>query len=173
MTKIKAILKRISLALCVGVALALNACSPGTGGTGTGPSQLISPVAFSSFPISTSNTTLGQAPQPGVSDSTVCNQAIRLQLQADRIELSTPCGTLTYVGSWSVSTTGGGSTIEVYGAWKSNASPNGQAVIDSQDATLLVSFLGSLDASVLVTASVKDSAGRLLLDPTVLQRAPL
>jgi hypothetical protein len=168
----------LSVCLCLLAALLLSACGPGTGGTGTGPSVGASPTGFTSSYFTNGTVGTVTAPvatpsQPGGTCTVACtasldNQALRLYLQADRIELSTPCATFTFAGPWSLSATG---EATVQGVLESTVLVNGQAVRSSQNANLTLIFPNGLESSNAVNLSLKDSTGKLLLAPVNLQRA--
>jgi hypothetical protein len=189
MPTINHLLSRCAISLCALAALVLSACGPGTGGTGTGPNAGASPVTFTSSyftsggagtvtaPLPNPSTTPTSTPTstpslPETTCSTACaanvgSQPLRLHLQTDRIELSTPCATFTYAGAWSVSATG---ETTVQGVWESSVVVNGQTSRSSQNASMTLGFPNGLESSS-VTVSIKDSTGKLLLGPATLQRA--
>jgi hypothetical protein len=167
MPTINQLLNRCAISLCALAALVLSACGPGTGGTGTGPTAGTAPVTFTSAAV-TAIPSL-----PGVSCTAACpsnldSQAMRLHLQTDRIELTTPCATFTYAGDWSVSATG---EVTVPGVWEISEVVNGQIIRSSQIASLTLGFPNGLDSSSAVNVSMQDSTGQLLLGPITLQRA--
>jgi hypothetical protein len=167
MPTINQLLKRCAIILCTLAALVLSGCGPGTGGTGTGPNASASPVTFTSGGVTATPSV------PGASCTAACpnsldSQALRLHVQAERIELSTPCATFTYAGVWSVSATG---ETTVQGVWEISAVVNGQISRNSQNASLTLMFPNGLDGSSTVNVSIKDGAGTPLLGPVTLQRA--
>jgi hypothetical protein len=185
MPTINQFLNRCAISLCALAALVLSACGPGTGGTGTGPNASASPTTFTSsyFTSGGAGTVTAPLPNPtipaatpslpgitctGACPSSLDNQTLRLHLQAERIELSTPCATFTYAAVWSVSAAG---ETTVQGVLESTVVVNGLPARSSQSASLTLIFLGGLDSSSAVIVSIKDSAGKLLLGPVTLQRA--
>ncbi len=187
------LLKRCAISLCALAMLVLCACSPGTGGTGTGPIAVVSPapVASSYFtsggaapvtaaplpPTGTTPTVTPPAATPAATPTApgtpctagcISSQAVSLHLQADRIELSTPCATFTYAGAWSVSAAG---DVTVQGVWESNVTVNGQTSRTSQSAILTLNFAVSLESSASVKVRIQDIAGQPLLGPSTLQRS--
>jgi hypothetical protein len=185
MPKINQLLNRYAISVYTVVVLLLSACGPGTGGTGTGPSVSGSPSTFTSSYFTSGGAGTVSAPLPGptspaatpsvpgITCTAACtgsaaNQALSLHVQADRIELSTPCATFTYAGAWSVSATG---ETTVQGVWESTVVVNGQPSRSSQSASLTLIFPNGPDSSSTVSVSIKDVTGKLLLGPVTLQRA--
>jgi hypothetical protein len=186
MATINHLLKRCAISLCALAVLVLSACGPGTGGTGTGPNVASSPAPFTSSYFTSEGADTATAPLPnppttpttttslpGITCTAACtgnldNQRLSLHLQADRIELTTPCATFTYTGGWTVSANG---ETTVQGVWKNSAVVSGQTSRSSQNATLTLIFSNGLESSNAASVSIKDSTGKLLLGPVTLQRA--
>jgi hypothetical protein len=174
MPTINHLLKHCAVGLCLLAALVLSACGPGTGGTGTGPNAVGSPSTFTSSYF-TSGDTATASPTPSVPGTTctaacpsaLVNQTSSLHLQAERIELTTPCATFTYAGVWSVSAAG---ETTVDGVLESSVLVNGQISRSSQNASLTLRFPNGLEGSGAVTLSIQDGTGKLLLGPVTLQR---
>jgi hypothetical protein len=165
--------------LCLLVALlALAACGPGTGGTGTGPNPTSSvtpgdnPVAGFTAVYSGTATSSLSTPVNGtqsipssvtftcVNGCTTTDPSVNLQLQTDSIVLTAPCITFTYAGPWSVSANG---TVIVQGNYQSGtASP--------QTATMVITFTSGSTDSGVVTVTITQANGTVLLAPANLQR---
>ncbi len=168
MTPMHHAVKRSLTRLCWFAAMLLSACGPGTGGTGTGPNPVSSPSTSTSAYYTSAGTGATPAPNcPASCSGTLDSQALSLQLQTERITLSSPCATFTYAGAWSVSAT---QNTTVQGVLESIAVVNGLPSRTSQSATLTLQFAGSADASPSLVVRIEDSAGRLLLGPVTLQR---
>jgi hypothetical protein len=155
------------------VMLMLGACGPGTGGTGTGPTPTNSAAPGDSpvpgFTAVYSGSTISSASIPSSVTSTCANgcstgtesQTVTLQLQADSVVLTAPCITFTYVGPWSVLTSG---VATVHGSYQSGfGSP--------QTATMVITFIGSSAESNELTMTVTNEANAVLLGPLTLQRS--
>lgn len=170
-------------------ALCIAACGPGTGGTGTGPGPIDAPTppvasysAVYALPAPASEPSPGPEPSPkpppgqvnnGEPPGGLCAQpevskaaagdGVTLALQAESIQLTTPCATFTYAGPWSPSDTG---QVVVQGNWES------PATLGAQPATLSLSFGESGLDSATLSFTVTDSAGVVLWGPVTLQRVP-
>ncbi len=170
---IKQLLSCCAISLCLVAALLLAACSPGTGGTGTGPTVSASPTTSTTSYFTGAGAPAAAPSLPAPTCTVACPanpapQAINLQVQPERIELSTPCATFTYAGTWTLSATG---EATVQGVWESTTTVNGQSTRSSQSASLTLVFPSGLEGST-VSVSIKDSTGQLLLGPVTLQRTP-
>jgi hypothetical protein len=179
---IRHLLERAVFSLCLLAALVLTACGPGTGGTGTGPPVANTPTAFANSVFTspgTGSSTAVPAPNPSATPTAtatcaaVCagslqSQALSLILQAESIVLSSPCATFTFTGLWGASATG---ESVVQGTLESTTVVNGQTSRTTQSASLTLQFAGTADSSNIVTLSIRDGAGNLLLPSVTLQRA--
>jgi hypothetical protein len=153
--------------LCLLAALALSACGPGTGGTGTGP-QTIAPFAASYIGTQSAASPAGVATSStGAGSST--SAAVSLQLQTTGIVVTSGCADFNYAGTWSVSSTG---EISVQGIY-SSAGATGQTSAAPQTAVLRIAFANATAESAIVTLSIQTPSGTLLLGPVTLQLSTL
>lgn len=171
-------------------AMVLTACSPGTGGTGTGPiASSATPViyaagSFESSSLPAGSTTVFSSAAAGSAASSVSNPCAApcpvstsasatssttatLQLEANSIQLATQCSRFTSTRAWSISAAG---ELIAQGNYETSATINGSSSTNAQNATLSLSFGSAGIASSSASASVKDSAGKPLLGPLVLTR---
>jgi hypothetical protein len=162
MPKMHHLLKHALYWLCLLAALALNACGPGTGGTGTGPQPIatIAPfaAAYTSAPGAGSVTGAGTQ-STGASSATTA--AVNLQLQTTGIVLTHGCAEFNYSGPWSVSATG---DISVQGIYTSTT---------QQTAVLSITLTNANADSASLSLSIQTPSGTWLLGPVILQRSNL
>ena len=138
------------LAAVFATLVALAACGPGTGGTGTGP--IGATLGFSGGAGAS-------ATAPGAGCVRDCAQA-SLRLDTERVELVAPCLRFVYTGTWGVDTAGL-AILAGTAETGSNTAPN---------ATLRLQFSDATAASAQVTLTLTDSAGRTLGGPVTLLR---
>lgn len=106
----------LALALTTGLLLALAACGPGVGGTGTGDTPSALP-AFGAAPASVCEGDLAvllacptgggtATPAPGAGPvylaDTIDGRQLRVTAVGNRIELQAPCAALQFRGEWGV-----------------------------------------------------------------------
>ncbi len=140
----------LALAACV----ALVACGPGTGGTGTGPVN-----GVLTFTGGVGPSFSAPAASPCVAD---CAQAT-LRLEVARVELAAPCLRFTHAGAWTVDAAG-------LAVVQGTVETAGTAGTRTQLATLRLQFTEAPDDSRQVTLVLLDSDGRALLAPQTLDR---
>jgi hypothetical protein len=171
----------------------LAACSPGTGGTGTGPvsAQPTAPTGTAG-PAPVPTTVPNGSPPPSLPVSTQFNTAtfysnfdpatgsvsqatgvaVNAQLQSQGIVISTACATFTYAGPWTAAADG---KITVQGDYTSAATTAGQTAgpttpsSQSATATITITSLGGNDVAWV---SVLGNMGVVLISPTLLARSP-
>ncbi len=148
-------LARICRLLILGLFLALQACGPGTGGTGTGP-VVASVLGFSGVTGSGTNAAAGPPCQIN------CG-ATALRLESTRVQLTTPCLNFVYSGEWALDAAG---QLVLAGTVEST-SATGKT---TGNASLRVAFSEKDAASQQVTLILTDSAGRTLVGPVTLKR---
>ncbi len=138
------------LAAVSAITLALAACGPGTGGTGTGP--IAATLGFTGG-------TGASATTPGAGCVTDCTQA-SLRLDTERVELAASCLRFVYTGTWGVDA-GGLAVLSGTAETGGTTAPN---------AVLRLQFSDATAASAQVTLTLTDSAGRSLLGSVALLR---
>jgi hypothetical protein len=145
--------------LLAALLLALAACGPGSGGTGTGPI-----ASFSS--VSSSGAVAGGAPsspddvlQPGICVGS-CGR-VDLLLQSDRVEVVADCGRFVFVGLWEPDANG---QVELPGTLEI---PTGG---DGAPASLRLQFSGQPQSSPAVTVTLSTPDGQAVLGPELLGR---
>ncbi len=153
------------LALAITLVASLAACGPGTGGTGTGP---ITPtVGFSGSAtgsLLTGSTAGGSSvTTPPASGCTADCALANLRLDADRVELTTPCLRFVYTGSWAVDAGG----LAVLAGTLETA--QGTATATSKAALRLQFSSAGID-SAQVNMTLTNEAGNALLGPATLLR---
>lgn len=127
------------------VLLALAACGPGSGGTGTGP------LASLYSATGQMGTSVGGVASPST--------RIDLQLQDKSVELTTDCGRFVFTGDWAVNA---GATVVLPGRFESGTS--------STAASLRLQFSEGVSDSRTVTVTLLDANGAVLLGPVALDR---
>jgi hypothetical protein len=142
--------------LLLAALVALGACGPGGGGTGTGP------LSFSGLGRSVTTAQPGTSPPTG-GTAGGCTDCVRVdvQLQEAQIELTTPCSRFVFEGPWAQDVNG---VVTVTGRYETPAL--GRTVV----ATLRLQFSGGADSSQQVTATLLDEAGALQVGPVTLAR---
>lgn len=143
------------LLLTTAATLALAACGPGTGGTGTGPIG----VTLGFVGGSANGNTTG----PGASCVGSCSD-VALRLDTDRVELTTPCLRFVADGAWSAD---GAGLALIVGQIRPLASTSSAT---TAGALLRLQFSAAVASSGSVTVSLSDDTGRVLLAPLTLQR---
>ena len=138
------------LAAVFATTLALAACGPGTGGTGTGP--IGATLGFTGG-------TGASVTAPGAGCVTDCPQA-SVRLDTERVELTAHCLRFVYTGTWGVDAAG---LAILSGTAEAGGTPAPNAVLRLQ-------FSEATAASAQVTLTLTDSAGRALLGPVALLR---
>ncbi len=172
--------------LCLAAVLAVAACGPGTGGTGTGPISGLAMQPSATYYAGTlgGTSTIGLGPgNPATGSANGSNTAVvtpgcsancaavavNLQLEPQRIQLGSGCFSFVFTGSWSFAASG---ETTVLGSFQSLSTVNGHTVAgDKLPSTLVISFPNDETLGNLLTLSIKDNTGRLLLGPTTLQRS--
>ncbi len=144
--------RRVRRMLALVACVALVACGPGTGGTGTGPVNGVLTFSGSVGP-SFSSPTVSQC-------SGDCGQAA-LRLEEAIVELQAPCLRFIHTGTWSVDA----SRLAIL-----EGTAQASATTRSQPATLRLQFTDAPDASRQVTVVLLDAEGRALLAPQTLNR---
>lgn len=139
------------LAAALAATLALAACGPGTGGTGTGP--IGATLGFSG--AATASTAA-----PGAACTTDCAQA-SLRLDTERVALAAPCLRFVFAGAWGVDANG----LAVVAGTAETA---GGVLLPNS--TLRLQFNDATAASAQVTLTLADSAGNALAGPLTLLR---
>lgn len=134
--------------------VALSACGPGTGGTGTGP-------VASSFGFSGSSGGAVFAPSAGPAGcDRICQ--VNLSLEAQRVELEASCVRFVYTGGWKVDD---GNLLTLDGT-VARVTSTGTV---SSPGTLRLQFSGPIATSSQVTITLLDSGGATLLGPLQLR----
>lgn len=133
--------------------LALAACGPGTGGTGTGPI-----------------TGVFNQPGPVFSAGSPCEAncvGASLKLEIDRVEFTAPCQRFVYVGPWGVDEDG---TAVLDGTLETTDVLNGQHQIAGRPAVMRLQF-GPATATIReVALTVRDATGANLMAPVTLRQ---
>jgi hypothetical protein len=93
---------------------------------------------------------------------------MNLSLQQNRIELSSPCGTFSFAGAWTVSASG---EAEIAGSWQVSTVGHPTAS-NTLSATLKLKFLGAPESSPTVRVNLQGSAGQILIGSVDLLRKP-
>lgn len=158
--------------LAIWMGLLIAACSPGTGGTGTGPaiSNTALPVGASLTYNNIASTTTSVTSTTTAAPTVVCGNPVaqvNLLLQPQSIVVTTHCATFTYAGSWVIDATG---TVSVQGQWQTLQDSPGSQPIPPQAAILSLQFSSSGIDSPALTLAIKDIAGVELLGQQTLQR---
>lgn len=135
------------------VVLALTACGPGTGGTGTGPISGI--FQFSGPGFSSGMPCAGQCP------------SYILRLEPEHVEYSAGCNRFTATGPWAIDDKG---MATLPGTLETTESVNGQVQTRRTPAWLYLQFGDAGVDSTEVSLSVRDAAGANLLMPTTLHK---
>lgn len=188
--------KLLALGTLLSLFMLLAACSPGTGGTGTGPISAQpapngtagpAPVTVPTtvpnvasnpppnLPVSTQFSTAtfysNFDPATGTAGQT-SGVAVNAQLQSQGIVISTACATFTYAGTWAAAADG---KITVQGVYTSAATTAGQTAAQttpsSQSATATITISG-LEGNDVAWVSVLGDMGVVLINPTLLARSP-
>jgi hypothetical protein len=139
--------------------LALSACGPGTGGTGTGP---INGLSYGG----TVGTTFG----PGMSVGLPCAEnclSVNLRLDEEKVEFIAPCYRFVHLGPWPIETSG---VAELQGTLEITSFMNNQPKVDTIAAIMRLQFSEAKADSREVTLTVRGVDGRNLLNALTLQR---
>lgn len=134
--------------------LALAACGPGTGGTGTGPIIGVFNFAGSGFSAGAPCTTCGQA---------------NLQLDNERVELTISCRRFIHTAPWEIGTDG---LAVVNGAFETTEFVDGVAQARSVPAVMHLQFSEARADSQEVAVTVRDANGNDLVAPLTLEQRP-
>lgn len=152
--------------LCAALLVALSACGPGSGGTGTGPIASYSSARTSTdgtLPDPVPGTGAGHPaplPPPPAGCPADCGR-IDLQLQDDKVELTANCARFVFIGGWETDASGQAllpGTLEV------------PATGASAPASLRLQFSGAPQTSQALTVTLVDNAGRTVLGPELLSQ---
>lgn len=143
--------------LATAATLALAACGPGTGGTGTGPIG----VTLGFVGGSSNGNTTG----PGASCVGSCSD-VALRLDTERVELTTPCLQFVADGAWFADSAG---LALIVGQIRPLAGTS-TAATSGNLATLRLQFSAAPVGSDSVVVSLTDDTGRVLLAPLTLRR---
>jgi hypothetical protein len=139
--------EKLLRACLLAVFVFLAGCGPGSGGTGTGP------IATQFFTAAT-----------GLTGATggIAGPAARvdLQLQNTGVDLTTDCGRFVFTGDWAVNA---GGTVVLPGRFERTGS--------STVASLRMQFSEGVSDSRVVTVTLLDASGNVLLGPIALNRA--
>jgi hypothetical protein len=153
MTTLPDLARRALQACAVSVLLALAACGPGTGGTGTGPITGVFNYAG-----------------PGFSTGAPCAQdcpGVTLQLESDRVEFIAACQRFIYIGPWGLDEQG---VAVLEGTLETTEVVNGQPQTTRQPAVMRLQFSEATADSREVALTVRDATGANLLAPVTLQQ---
>jgi hypothetical protein len=141
--------------------LGLAACSPGTGGTGTGP--IVGTLSY-----------VGGKPAPtfslGPAPSALCGDncaSVALVLEPERVELIASCQRFVYVGAWT--TNAEGLTV-LYGVLQTTTFVGKEPSTATEPAILRLQFSEGQADSRKVSLAVRNAAGNDLLRPLDLER---
>lgn len=143
------VLHRALRGLALTSLLALAACGPGTGGTGTGPVTFASAGMATTVPCGASCRTIG------------------LLLDTERVELTATCLRFAYAGPWDIDRSG---TTLVTGTLERSAA--GRTGTTQEAATLQLQFSEGRIDSPQVTLLMRDAADQAVLGPVSLQQGP-
>lgn len=153
MTTLPDLARRALQACAVSVLLALAACGPGTGGTGTGPI-----------------TGVFNYGGPGFSVGAPCVQdcpGITLRLETDRVEFTAACQRFVYIGPWELDEQG---IAALEGTLETTEVVNGQPQTTRGPAVMRLQFSEATADSREVALTVRDATGANLLAPVTLQQ---
>ncbi len=152
------------------LAALLNACGPGTGGTGVGPPPVTSSTITNGTSIVYSSTISDlnpPAPPVTAAPSACSNSSIALNLQALRVSASTNCLRFSFTGAWQINADG---TATIQGELQISTSPGG--VLSSQLGTLELRYPSVDINSPSLTLTIRDSGGVTVIGPITMQKAP-
>ena len=153
MTTLPDLARRALQACAVSVLLALAACGPGTGGTGTGPISGVFNYAG-----------------PGFSTGLPCAldcPGVTLRLEAERVEFTAACRRFIYTGPWELDEQG---VVVLEGTLETTEVIDGQARTTSQPAVMRLQFSEAAVDSSEVSLTLRDATGANLLAPVTLQQ---
>jgi len=143
--------------LTLATLLALAACGPGTGGTGTGPISGVLNFSGSGFSAGVPCPTCGQ---------------VNLRLEDELVELTVTCRRFIHTGPWEIDAQG---LAVVEGTLETTGFDNGNglALTGTVPAVLRLQFSESrADNSREVAATVRDGQGNHLVEPLTLEQRP-
>ena len=144
------------MALALAFTLLVGGCGPGTGGTGTGPRELLTFTSTGSAMVS--------APGIGASCPAGSCDRIDLRLEDSRIDLFAACRHFVFTGAWNPDAVG---LLVLQGSVDTTAGTG----TTTASAVLRLQFSDRDPAdSAQVTATVSDLSGRVLVGPVGLQR---
>ncbi|MDP3230646.1 MAG: hypothetical protein Q8N13_22095 [Acidovorax sp.] len=149
-------------ALSILLLLALAACGPGTGGTGTGPVT----GGTGTGPV----TGVFGYGGPGFSAGAPCVddcQSASLVLENDRVEFTAPCQRFIYIGPWELDEQG---VVVLEGTLETTDVVNGQSQTTRSHAVMRLQFNDAAANSREVALTVRDATGTNLVAPVTLQQ---
>lgn len=135
--------------------LALAACGPGTGGTGTGPVSGILNFSGSGFAAG--------IPCPGQCVGTT------LRLEDERVELNMACRRFVHTGAWEID---GDGVAVLDGTLETTRFTDGQPQTSSVAATMRLQFSEARADSREVVVALRDLAGNTLVAAQTLEQRP-
>lgn len=159
MTNLPEFFQRVGRLVAASALLGLAACSPGTGGTGTGP---IGTLSYVGKPAPTFS--LGPAPGAACKDNCA---SVALVLEKERVELTASCQRFVHVGEWATNPEG---LVVLYGVLQTTTFIGTQSKTDAVPAILRLQFSEGQADSKQVSIAVRDSEGHDLLAPLNLER---
>lgn len=133
--------------------LALSACGPGTGGTGTGPVTGVFGYGGPGFAVGA----------PCVDDC----QGVSLVLENDRVEFTAPCQRFVYLGPWELDEQG---VVVLEGTLETTDVVNGQPQTTRNPAVMRLQFSDAAADRREVALTVRDATGANLVAPVTLQQ---
>jgi len=145
-------LARVARCLFLSTLLALAACGPGTGGTGTGPINGVYNFAGSGFSTGVPCPTCGQA---------------NLRLDSELVELTITCRRFIHTGPWEIDADG---VAMVEGRFETTGFTDGVAQARSEPAVMRLQFSDARADSREVSVTVRDANGNHLITPLTLEQ---
>jgi hypothetical protein len=158
MTNLPEILARVGRLMLGAAWLGLAACSPGTGGTGTGP---IGTLSYVGKPAPT----FSLGPMTGAA----CKEclSVSLVLDSERVELTASCQRFVFAGQWAPNAEG---LAVLYGTLETTTFVGTQSNVKSAPGILRLQFSEGQADSKHVSIVVRDAEGNDLLATVNLER---